>query len=81
MFRIRAFLNLVIVNWNTYHSYKVIMTSKFWGGGGGGGGGDILAGGGNPSAPPLCMKPCMLKCILAKSCTAVDNSNYVTMFL
>ena len=27
VFRIRAFSNLVIVNWNNYHSYKVIMTS------------------------------------------------------
>ena len=29
VFRIRAFLNLVIVNWNKYHSYKVIMTPLY----------------------------------------------------
>ena len=40
------FFNLVIVNWNKYHSYKVIITSqflKFLKGGG---------GGGYPSVPP-----------------------------
>ena len=43
VFKIIVFLNLVIVNWNRYHSCKVIKTSKFWGG--------------IPVHPPLCMKP------------------------
>ena len=47
VFRIRAFLNIVIVNWNKYHNYDIIIFKILRGGG-------ILAGGGKSlCAPPL----------------------------